>query len=63
MGCVRETRSAYLDHLAELGQIPLKTNPDDARKIVERLRSHGRSDAEIQRIIGIRRFSLDETVL
>ncbi len=48
-----KTRSAYLDHLAELGRIPLKANPDESREIVERLRSSGRSDAEIQRIIGV----------
>jgi len=46
-------RSAYLDHLAELGQIPLKANSDESREIVERLRSSGRSDAEILRIIGV----------
>ena len=48
-----KTRSAYLDHLEELGQIPLKATPDESREIVERLRSSGRSDAEIQRIIGV----------
>ncbi len=48
-----QTRNTYLDRLGELGQIPLKATSDERREIVDMLRSSGRSDAEIQRIIGV----------
>ena len=58
-----ETRSAYLDRLAELGQIPLKASSDESRGIAERLRSSGRSEAEIRRILGADTSSHDGGVL
>ncbi len=48
----RETRSAYLDRLEELAQLPLKAGLDESREIAKRLQSSGRSDAEIRRILG-----------
>lgn len=47
-----ERRKAYLDRLEELDQIPLRIRPEDREEIIERLRFSGRSDSEIQRILG-----------
>ena len=54
-----ETRVAYLDQLAALGQIPLEPSPAESQEIAERLQSSGRSEVEIQRILGFKR-SVDE---
>lgn len=47
-----ETRAAYLDRLEDLGQLPLRTSMSERAEIAERLRASGRSDAEVQRILG-----------
>ncbi len=46
------TRKAYLRRLEELGQLPLQTGAEERADITERLRSSGRSEGEIARILG-----------
>jgi hypothetical protein len=46
------TRGAYLDRLAELGQIPLHGQAGELEEAARRLRASGRSPAEIARIVG-----------
>jgi hypothetical protein len=47
-----ETRSAYLDRLEALSQLPLDASSHESEEIAEHLRSSGRSEAEIRRILG-----------
>jgi hypothetical protein len=46
------TRGAYLDRLAERGQIPLRGKAGELEETALRLRASGRSPAEIARIVG-----------
>ncbi len=46
------TRGAYLDRLAERGQIPLRGEAGELEEIARRLRASGRSPAEVARIVG-----------
>jgi hypothetical protein len=46
------TRTAYLQRLEELGQVPLRAGPEERDELAEKLRSAGRSESEIARILG-----------
>jgi hypothetical protein len=45
-------RSAYLDRLTELGEIPLRAKGAEIQQIAARFTTEGRSEAEIVRVLG-----------